>query len=227
MPPQRVSDQMIVHFYRAELARSDNWRNRLDNTTNWALTTAAAVITFTFASPESSHTILVVGGFLVWMFLLVEARRYRYYDLWIRRVRLLEDGVIAPVLRNEPPDPDALRELADLVTSPRLLVSSWDAIGLRLRRAYAPIFLVLVLAWLAKIFSHPEPAHSPREAIAHAHIGPLPGPVITAMALVAVLATSAVYFRSLMRPIPRGELATRRRPRRPLVAIFRRAQPAS
>lgn len=48
---------------------------------------------------------------MVLTFLFMEARRYRYYDLWMRRVRLIEDGYGAPVLRREPVDDEALREL--------------------------------------------------------------------------------------------------------------------
>ncbi len=30
----------MVHYYRAEIQRSNTWRTRLDNTTNWAVVTA-------------------------------------------------------------------------------------------------------------------------------------------------------------------------------------------
>lgn len=205
----RPSETVLVHLYRGEVARSDNWRTRLDNTSNWALTTAAAVISFAFASPAASHAIILVGGFLVWTFLLVEARRYRYYDLWIRRVRLLEDGFVASVLRSEAPDPDLLHELADLITRPRLGISLSDAVGLRLRRVYAAIFFVLGLAWGVKIVMHPV-----------MHVGPIPGRAVLAMVLGAAALTTFLYVRSFTRPLPTGELHARRRGRRPLSAIF-------
>ena len=69
----------------------------------------------------------------------VEARRYRYYDLWIRRVRLLEDGYWAPMLRHEPVDPDALRELALEMERPQIQLSLFCApSSTRLNRAYGP-----------------------------------------------------------------------------------------
>jgi uncharacterized membrane protein len=32
----------MVHFYRAEVSRSNTWRGRLDITTNWAVITTGA-----------------------------------------------------------------------------------------------------------------------------------------------------------------------------------------
>jgi uncharacterized membrane protein len=217
---ERQSETVLVHLYRGEVARSDTWRTRLDNTSNWALTTTAAVVSFTFASPQASHAILLVGGFLIWTFLLVEARRYRYYDLWIRRVRLLEDGFVASVLRAEAPDPDLLRELADLITRPRLSISVWDAVGLRLRRVYGAILFVLGLAWLVKIGMHPTLARSFSETIERAHVGPLRGALVLTVAVVGALGTGFLYLRSFLRPLPSGELRARTRTRRPLAAIF-------
>jgi uncharacterized membrane protein len=215
----RPSETVLVHLYRGEVARSDNWRTRLDNTSNWALTTAAAVVSFSLGSADASHAILLMGSFLIWTFLLVEARRYRYYDQWIRRVRLLEDGFVASVLRAEPPDPDALRELADLITRPRLTVSLWDALGLRLRRLYAAILLVIGVAWLVKIAMHPTHATSFAVAVGRSHVGPIPGTLVLTVVTMAALFTGTLYLRSFLRPLPTGELQARRR-RRPLSAIF-------
>jgi uncharacterized membrane protein len=209
--PARPSETVLSHFYRGELARSDTWRTRLDATTNWALTTAAAVVSLAFASSQASHVIVLVGHFLVWTFLMLEARRYRYYDLWIRRVRLLEEGFLLPALRDETPDPDALRELADVMATPRLIVPLADALGLRLRRAYAPIFLVLTAAWLVKIVTHPMAAASLQDVRDHAHVGPVDGAIILGVVGVATVLGLLVFARSFRRPLPSGELAPRRR----------------
>ena len=47
----------MAQLYRGELGRSDRWRTRLDTTTNWALTTAAAVISFGFGNASTSHVV--------------------------------------------------------------------------------------------------------------------------------------------------------------------------
>jgi hypothetical protein len=43
----------MVHFYRGEVQRSNTWRNRLDTTTNWAVITAGATLSFAFSSATS------------------------------------------------------------------------------------------------------------------------------------------------------------------------------
>jgi uncharacterized membrane protein len=213
-------DTVLVQVYRGEVSRSDTWRTRLDQTTNWALTVAAFVASLAFASPTASHVMLIVGFFLVTTFLVVEARRYRYYDLWIRRVRLFEDGYVASTLRGETPDDEAMRELADLYARPRLHVGFWDAIGLRLRRTYAPIYLVLFVGWFAKILVQPTPVGSVAEFILRAHLGIVPGALMIALATAAFVTGATLWLRAFVKPLPLGELRPRQRPRRALSAVF-------
>lgn len=209
-----LSDSAMAQLYRGELSRSDRWRTRLDTTTNWALTTTAAVISFGFASPSSPHVTFLVGIWMVISFLMVEARRYRYYDLWNRRVRLLEDGYWAPMLRHEPVDPDALRELAAELSRPQIHLSLLSAISTRLNRTYGPILIVLLLSWFVKVYSHPQAAVSFHEFVGRAHVGPVPGSVI--MGAVAMLSLLAAYLfiSSYFVRAPLGELRPRHRTRR-------------
>ncbi|MDC0710254.1 DUF2270 domain-containing protein [Stigmatella sp. ncwal1] len=204
----------MVHLYRGELSRSDNWRTRLDTTTNWALTTTAAVISFGFANTQSPHVTFLVGIWMVISFLLIEARRYRYYDLWNRRVRLLEDGYWAPMLRHEPVDPDSLRELAQELARPQLQLSLISAISTRLNRTYGPILIVLLLSWFVKVYSHPQTPSSITEFVARAHVGPVPGELI--MSVLAAMSLLAIYLfvSSFFVRAPLGELRTRPRGRR-------------
>ena len=83
----------MVHFYRGEITRSNVWRTRLDSTTNWAVVTVGAILTFAFGSAENSHVVILVSFLLVWLFLTIESRRYRYYELWALRVRLMESAI--------------------------------------------------------------------------------------------------------------------------------------
>ena len=209
-----LSDAAMAQLYRGELSRSDKWRTRLDTTTNWALTTTVGVISFGFTNKETPHVTFIVGIWMVITFLLIEARRYRYYDLWNRRVRLLEDGYWAPLLRREPVDPDALRELAVELSRPQIQLSLFSAISTRLNRAYGPILIVLLMSWFVKVYSHPEPASSFGDFVHRAHIGPLPGALI--MALITLLSMMAAYLfiSSFFVRAPLGELRPRPRSRR-------------
>jgi uncharacterized membrane protein len=88
----------MIHFYRGEVQRSNTWRNRLDTTTNWAVITAGATLSFVFSSPSNPHFVIPINSILVAIFLLMEARRYRYYEIWSSRVRVLETGYFAQLL---------------------------------------------------------------------------------------------------------------------------------
>jgi uncharacterized membrane protein len=208
-----ISEAAMAQLFRGELSRSDTWRSRLDNTTNWSLTTTAAVISFGFSS-NASHVVFLVGIWMVVTFLGIEARRYRYYDLWMRRVRLLEEGYWIPMLRREPVDPDSLRELVTLMERPQIQLSVFSSISTRLNRAYGPILLVLALSWFVKVYSHPVPPRSFDEFVARAHIGPIHGGVVMTFLFLLVLVFAYLFVASFFTRAPLGELRSRPRGRR-------------
>src|SRR5712692_6588820 len=118
MSPAEFNTAM-VHFYRGEVQRSNTWRTRLDTTTYWAVLTAGATLSFTFSSPLSPHFVIPINSILVTVFLVMEARRYRYYEIWASRVRVIETGYLAPMLAPDsvPRDQEWASHLAsDLLT---------------------------------------------------------------------------------------------------------------
>lgn len=211
---ERISETGMAHLFRGELSRSDRWRTRLDTTTNWALTTTAAVISFGFSSRDTPHVVLLVGIWMVVTFLLIEARRYRYYDLWNRRVRLMEDGYWAPMVRREPVDPDAMRELALELSRPQIQLSLLAAVATRMNRAYGPILVVLLLTWFVKVFAHPSQARSLDEFLERAGIGFVPGAAVASVLAVFTLIAILLFIMSFVARAPLGELQTRPRTRK-------------
>src|SRR5688500_9761692 len=161
--PQKLApaefNTAMVHFFRGEIQRSNTLRNRLDATTNWAVITAGATLSFVFSSPDNPHFAIPINSILVSIFLFMEARRYRYYEVWANRVRVLETGYFAPMLsqRTLPPDQEWAEHIsADLIT-PHFTISEWEAVGRRLRANYLWIFILLALSWALKIYIHPSP----------------------------------------------------------------------
>src|SRR5687768_13018721 len=69
----------MAHFYRGEVSRANTWRIRLDTTTNWAVLTTGATLSFAFSLPTNPHFVILINTVLVGFFLFMEARRYRYY----------------------------------------------------------------------------------------------------------------------------------------------------
>ena len=161
--PQKLSlsefNTAMVHFYRGEIQRSNVWRNRLDATTNWAVITAGATLSFVFSSSDNPHFAIPINSILVTIFLFMEARRYRYYEVWANRVRVLETGYFAPMLshRTVPPDKEWAEHISSDLINPHFTISEWEAVGRRLRSNYLWIFMLLALSWALKVYIHPFP----------------------------------------------------------------------
>ena len=88
----------IAHLYRGEMDRMTTWRQRLDQTTYWAVTLMAAILTWTFSNRNTPHYILIIGMIAVGVFLQIEAHRYRGYDVWRLRVRILQENLFSYAL---------------------------------------------------------------------------------------------------------------------------------
>lgn len=172
----------IAHLYRAEAYRSTIWRQRLDMTTNWAVVTTGIALSLTFSSAEASALPLVLVGLLVAMFLQLEARRYRYFDVFRFRARILEIGFYVPILRGEEAHIPQNRgtPLSDDYIHPKFRISYLRAIGKRLRRNYAYIFIVQIMAYFGKIEIHPTDLQTYDQFIERASIGPIDGHIALA-----------------------------------------------
>lgn len=158
-PLPDLSVTPIVHYYRAEVARGDTWRVRMDATTNWAIGTAAAIISVSFSRPEIPHLLIPLGGLIILLLMSIEGRRYRFYDVWRSRTRLLEAHMMVPFLIPE----HALlqgrwrEQLAEDLILPSYKMSIWRATGARLRRNYVWIFLVLLFCWVVRVLMTVRP----------------------------------------------------------------------
>jgi uncharacterized membrane protein len=170
----------IAHLYRGEVYRSTVWRTRLDNTTNWAVVTTGIALSATYASANASPLPLVLVGLLVVVFLMFEARRYRFFNVWRARARLLETDFFVPMLLGEGirPNSDWTKLLAKDYREPRYHISFSLAVGRRLRRSYAPIQAIQAVAYYAKLAIHPTAMHNFADLWERAAIGPVPGQLV-------------------------------------------------
>jgi len=173
----------MAHLYRGEVHRMKLWRERLDRTTNWAVIVIAALLTWAFSSPENPHYILLIGVGTLSVFLTIEARRYRGYDIWRTRVRTIQENVWAYGLDPDRglADGDWRERLGEDYGTPTLKITAEEAIAHRLRRVYLPLLVLLLVAWLVRIT-----AFSATSWVETAAIGMIPG--------VAVLAGVGVFY---------------------------------
>lgn len=185
----------MVHLYRGEVQRSNTWRARLDSTTNWAVLTTGAGISFALSDPGHHHVVLPLNMLLVTLFLWIEARRYRYYELWASRVRLLETDFFAALL-SPPHAPRAewADTLARSLATPRFPISLAEALGRRCRRNYLALFVVLDLAWILKALIHPVAATSWAVFADRFALGPVPAGAVVAGGLAFNALLLAVAF---------------------------------
>lgn len=182
-PPRKMSsgefNTALIHFYRGEVQRANAWRNRLDTTTNWAVITAGATLSFAFGNENAPHFVIIINSLIVAFFLFMEARRYRYYEIWASRVRVLETGYLAQMLgHEEAADEQWAEHLAKDLITPHFTISEWEAVGRRLRRNYWWIFALLASAWNLKVYLHPHPAESFAIFLHRATVGLVPGMMI-------------------------------------------------
>lgn len=157
------SVNVFAHYYRAEMQRAISWRDRLDQTTNWAIASVAGILSVSLNQPERHHGLIIFGMAIVFLLLFIESRRYRYFDVYRRRVRVFETGYYAQIMKPgaAPIDHSWLEEIADSLRAPALIIGLLDAMAHRLRRNYCWIFLILLAAWLVKIYGHTVAADTP------------------------------------------------------------------
>ena len=174
----------MVHLFRAEIQRANVWRQRLDTTTNWAVVVTGATLSIAFSQPDIHHAVIILNTLLVMWFLYIETRRYRYYELWSYRVRLMETDFYAAMLVPPfHPSPEWAESLAENLLSPSFPISIWEAFGRRLRRNYFWIFLILYASWAAKIWLFPQPAAALDEFIQRSGVGPISGEIMIVLGL--------------------------------------------
>ena len=180
--------QLMGHLYRGEMGRENTWRDRLDKTSNWSVVITATLLTWAFSTERSPHGVILMGMGLVTLFLFIEARRYRMYDIWRSRVRLLEENLFANALDPQGAKHPTWRELLghDL-RDPRLKIGYMEALQRRLRRMYVWILLVLAVAWVVQLSIQ---AGSMRLVVPEAQVWRIPGQL--------VLGAVAAYYLFLL-----------------------------
>jgi len=167
LPSASLNDPCYVtamsHFYRGELGRIMIWRQRLDVTTTWAITSTTTIIGAAFTFKDLPHVIFFFNLALVWIMLWIESRRYRFYDAFRGRVRMLESHFLVPMVSRNPKilDGEWRKLVCEDLIMPSFKISKLEAIGRRLKRNYAFIFAIIMVAWTMKILIHTTvPIHS-------------------------------------------------------------------
>ena len=145
---------VAAHLYRGEMERMVEWRDRLDTTTNWAVTVMSAIVAYAF-SGEVSHAVILAGLLMGTVFLFIEARRFRDYDIWRSRVRVIQENLFANALDpSQGVEHDAWRaELSRDYREPERKISYRGAFSHRLRRVYLPLITAMLVGWVFHVWA--------------------------------------------------------------------------
>jgi uncharacterized membrane protein len=196
----------MVHYYRAEVARMSSWRDRLDRTSNWAITVVAALLSVSLSTPSAHQGVLLFAMLLITLLLYVEARRYRFYDVYRVRVRQFERHYFAPSFSASATDPGRapwLDALSEDLRHPHFRIGLRTALTRRLRRNYIWMYGILLLAWVLKITSPKvaadgAPTDTPisvQSILDNAALGPLPGWIVVLLVAAFQLALMVLALR--------------------------------
>lgn len=200
----------MVHLYRGEVQRANVWRQRLDSTTNWAVITAGAAISFALGNASGHHGVIILNILLVTLFLFIEARRYRYYELFASRVRLMEtDFFAAMFVPPFGPAADWAESMAENLLHPHFTISSWEAVGRRFRRNYMWIYVVLAIAWIAKSALFPTSLTNWGEFVERSAIGPISGNVVIVAGVLFLVVVFAIGLGTMGLQQATGEVLPR------------------
>jgi uncharacterized membrane protein len=172
----------LVHLYRGELGEAATWRSRIDTTSHWAVILSATALTFVFSENNSEHqAVIPIISIFCTFFLLMEARRYRFFDIWRSRARMIEINFYRPMLdRSTSATPEWTETLAHDMEWPHFHMPWWEAVGRRLRRNYQWIYAILLGSWIVVLMSPHDPSIPLAEIVARASIGPFSGQLVLA-----------------------------------------------
>ena len=186
---------VLAHLYRGELARANAWRQKMDMTTHWAVITTTALVSIAFSNRQSEHMIMPFCSLLLFLLLTVESRRYRFFDVWRTRVRMLEVHLMVPALYNDKNliEGDWREVLCNDLLLPTYKMGHWESVGRRLARTYLYLFVIVYLAWLFKVYevSRETPALSFFDAFG---VGEIPAAAIFSVVSAMHLIPFAILF---------------------------------
>jgi uncharacterized membrane protein len=193
---QEKYSNFLVHYYRAEVGRETTWRSRLDITTNWAIVITGALLTFVFGNPAVSHVVLLINYLIVWFFLYVEARRFRYYALVKDRVRIFEKRILGPLMgmKDDDKTEEWLQGLSLKLINPKITMSRIESLSWRLRKNYFFILSIVFAMWVYKVSVSPVQAWNFDQFVVNSRTAFLAGEIVLTVMVATLLVAFCLAF---------------------------------
>ncbi|MFT7700239.1 MAG: putative membrane protein, partial [Candidatus Krumholzibacteriia bacterium] len=154
-----------------------------------------AILTTSLSNPAYATESLLLGMLANIVFVTIEARRFRFFDVWRGRVRMIEENFYGGILRRDQVSPQDLwgSHVADDLLCPRFHLTQIQAFRARLMRNFRYIFIFLLGAWLTNRFSPlTERAHTGINAFPEWVTDSLVGVIYLSLILIAVFTPKVI-----------------------------------
>ena len=201
----------MTHFYRGELGRMMVWRQRFDATVNWSIIATGSLVAYAVGKPAMMNQAMLINLAVLGFFAFLEARRYRFYDTFRARVRMLEVHFIAPAVlgaeKKTLQGPWREHLVQDLII-PSFKCSYAFALGRRFRHIYGALHLFVLFAWVFLVGFH---TRTFSEWAAGFSLGKAPGWLVLTLVLIYLLVLAIIIFRSGALGAKSGEVRRYRR----------------
>ena len=201
----------MTHFYRGELGRMMVWRQRFDATVNWSIIATGSLVAYAVGKPAMMNQAMLINLAVLGFFSFLEARRYRFYDAFRARVRMLEVHFIAPAVLGAEhktlQGPWREHLVQDLII-PSFKCSFAFALGRRFRHIYAALHLFVLVAW---VFLVAFETRTFSEWVDRFGMGKTPGWLVLGVVLLYLGILAAVIIRSGALGAKSGEVKRYRR----------------
>lgn len=155
MKVDKEDKQVVAHLYRGEMNRMTVYRQRLDTTTNWAITLESAILVIYLDKKLEFYFILFPLAILLFLSFL-EARRYRYFYTSAKRVQFLETGYFAQQIFQQELDlENPLDALIENVSHVQFLIGLRQAWIIRFYRNYIWLYYISLVIMTYKYTTIP------------------------------------------------------------------------
>jgi uncharacterized membrane protein len=132
--------QVVAHLYRGEMNRLTVYRQRLDITTNWAITLESAILVI-YVDKRIEFYFIFFPLIILLFLSFLEARRYRYFFTSAKRVQHLEVEYFGKQIFTKEPS-NEIRILIDNILDVKLLIGLRQAWTIRFYRNYIWLYYI-------------------------------------------------------------------------------------
>jgi len=130
----------FVHYYRAEIGRLCIYKQRLDSTVNWTVTSCIFILSMSVQKIIPHNISIMLSILTLLLFQIIDVRRYINYDDIKMRCNYMEKGMYACILSPELCDKEWKNKLLNSWVKPNRM-SFVKALYVRFRNVFVFLYV--------------------------------------------------------------------------------------